>query len=103
MDTIIAFHYLKLFIKQDKTPKRRQIATYIYIYIYQDGSNHKVRVHVSSKQKILKYSIKFHFRSVMNIMIVFFCVFQTKQNLCVFQRCYIYQCHMEEVISLTSE
>ena len=59
-------------------------------------------MHVSSKQKILKYSIKFHFRSVMNIMIVFFCVFQTKQNLCVFQRCYIYQCHMEEVISLTS-
>ena len=27
MDTIIAFHYLKLFIKQDKTPKRRYIAT----------------------------------------------------------------------------
>ena len=49
----------------------------------------------------------FTFQSVMNIIHCFLLTFVfsklNKSFNCVFQRCYISLCHMEEVISLTSE
>jgi hypothetical protein len=53
---------------------------------------------IKTKNPEIQYKISLSVGYEYNWCIVFFCVFQTK-HLCVFQRCYISQGHMEEVIS----